>query len=219
MGNKINIAELLKGCPRGMKLYSELFGEVSLEMIENDIKPIVVKTAKGIQETFYPDGLYLDYDGAECLLWPSKIMRTWQNFKKPQEEPKFQVGDVVRRSDGTMGVVIDNAHEYVLTTAGKLEWEETYVVANDTEIDQWNEQLHKLHRHYSRSKRKIVHWMLPFDRVLVRDFDEDQWQIELFQAYTVHGSCYVCLANSFYQCIPYEGNEHLLDTTDKPKEE
>lgn len=33
MENKINIAELLKGCPKGMELYSPIFGTVYFEVI------------------------------------------------------------------------------------------------------------------------------------------------------------------------------------------
>lgn len=49
-------------------------------------------------------------------------------------------------------------------------------------------------------------------RVLVRDTDTDAWKGAFYshykskKFYTIGGSYY-------YQCIPYEGNEHLLDTT------
>lgn len=33
MGNKINIAEILKDCPKGTKLYSPIYGEVELSQI------------------------------------------------------------------------------------------------------------------------------------------------------------------------------------------
>lgn len=55
----------------------------------------------------------------------------------------------------------------------------------------------------------------PFERVLVRDDDDESWEICLF------GHCdesefyqYKCINGCVYaQCIPYEGNEHLLGTT------
>ena len=54
----------------------------------------------------------------------------------------------------------------------------------------------------------------PFDKVLVRDNNTDVWQIELFEsdktAFLEYG--YACLTTSWRQCIPYEGNEHLLGT-------
>lgn len=55
----------------------------------------------------------------------------------------------------------------------------------------------------------------PFDRVLVRDIDTDKWHIDLFQKDGGPEHChrFECLAENWKQCIPYEGNKHLLGTT------
>lgn len=54
----------------------------------------------------------------------------------------------------------------------------------------------------------------PFDKVLVRNFDQDEWNISLFNRAGKDGKdpLYICL-NGFEwnQCIPYEGNEYLLN--------
>lgn len=57
----------------------------------------------------------------------------------------------------------------------------------------------------------------PFDKVLVRYDNQHEWQIDFFSHY-VHGvECpYKCLTRDFNQCIPYNGNEHLIDTTNEP---
>ena len=64
-----------------------------------------------------------------------------------------------------------------------------------------------------------THEFKPFDKVLVRDKDDEEWQIELF------GVCittvdeyplYKCFIQDWRQCIPYEGNESLLGTTGEP---
>lgn len=58
----------------------------------------------------------------------------------------------------------------------------------------------------------------PFDKVLVRYDDQHVWQIDFFSHYVRGVECpYKCLTRDFNQCIPYEGNEHLLETTDKPE--
>lgn len=50
----------------------------------------------------------------------------------------------------------------------------------------------------------------PFDKVLVRNDKEDQWSANIF-SYQV-GDMYYCLGECYWRyCIPYEGNEHLLD--------
>lgn len=55
----------------------------------------------------------------------------------------------------------------------------------------------------------------PFDKVLVRDDDGQEWKINFFSHYD-EKVCYKyrCLKAFYKQCIPYEGNEHLLGTTD-----
>jgi hypothetical protein len=74
---KINIAELLKDCPKGMELYSPIFGKVYLDKIRPHLA-IVVTTDKeqgDFKEEFLYDGRY-GMNG-ECMLFPSKDKTTW----------------------------------------------------------------------------------------------------------------------------------------------
>lgn len=90
MENKINIAELLKDCPKGMELYSPIFGEVYLDKIRPHLA-IVVTTDKeqgNFKEEFLYDGRY-GMNG-ECMLFPSKGKTTWEGFQRP-----FKDGDIV----------------------------------------------------------------------------------------------------------------------------
>ena len=53
----------------------------------------------------------------------------------------------------------------------------------------------------------------PFDKVLARPSNGDIWECELFSSY--HLNCPIpfhCIGIWTEQCIPYEGNEHLLGT-------
>lgn len=62
----------------------------------------------------------------------------------------------------------------------------------------------------------------PFDKVLVRNSDNSPWSGDFFLCYIedVGVKCrHLCLTTACVQCIPYEGNEHLFGTTDKPSEE
>lgn len=53
----------------------------------------------------------------------------------------------------------------------------------------------------------------PFDKVLVRDDDFCNWDINLFSYINNSDEYkYKCLYSDWDQCIPYEGNEHLLGT-------
>lgn len=59
----------------------------------------------------------------------------------------------------------------------------------------------------------------PFDKVLVRDdYKDSKWSCDLFSHKNEDG-LYVCIGQIWEKCIPYEGNEHLLGTTDKIEEE
>lgn len=56
----------------------------------------------------------------------------------------------------------------------------------------------------------------PFDKVLVRDSDNCEWSCDFFCK--EEDNIYYCMTSYWNQCVPYEGNEYLLDTTDNPKE-
>lgn len=87
---KINIAELLKDCPKGMELYSPIFGKVYLDKIRPHLA-IVVTTDKeqgDFKEEFLYDGRY-GMNG-ECMLFPSKGKTTWEGFHRP-----FKDGDII----------------------------------------------------------------------------------------------------------------------------
>ena len=58
----------------------------------------------------------------------------------------------------------------------------------------------------------------PFDRVLVRDLEENKWDLSFYGYEGDCGEFYACNGSYWCQCIPYDGNEHLLGTTDSPEE-
>lgn len=91
---KINIAELLKDCPKGTKLYSPLVGECTLEYTHGELKKILISTSDGTTLTFNNNGTYFQIGNSECLLFPSKDQRDWSKFQRP-----FKDGDVVTWED------------------------------------------------------------------------------------------------------------------------
>lgn len=60
----------------------------------------------------------------------------------------------------------------------------------------------------------------PFDKVLVRDDIDEKWILSIFGCYEDEDKDfpYVCLNGRYGYCIPYEGNEYLLNTTKSPKD-
>jgi hypothetical protein len=149
----MNIAEILKNCPKGLKLYSSIHGEVELVCVNeySDRYPIYCKAKNGKDVTFTSDGrILLEYPDAECVLFPSKDQRDWSKFG-----------------------------------------------ATDQVTDQ---------------KQKTA--LYPFDKVLVRNNDDDEWVCDIF-SHIDELAFYYCVGTRWEQCIPYEGNEHLLGTTNK----
>ena len=88
MNEKLDLVEILKGCPRGMKLYSPFCGEVELDNVgEHCIDYPIVVNHNGNPLVFTCDGrLYKDFPDGECALFPSKDQRDWSKFKAPVEK-------------------------------------------------------------------------------------------------------------------------------------
>lgn len=91
----MNIAEILKYCPKGTKLYSTAFGEVKFLNITPSTKLILVQNIYDARLTFSSDGSYT-LDG-ECILFPSKDQRDWSKFRIPLKR-----GDIMMNADGTI---------------------------------------------------------------------------------------------------------------------
>ena len=88
MNENLDLVEILKDCPIGMKLYSPLCGEVVLNSVDEYCidYPIEVNCDIG-QLTFTRDGrLYDELPDSECVLFPSKDQRDWSKFKVSVEK-------------------------------------------------------------------------------------------------------------------------------------
>ena len=88
----MNIAELLKICPKGTKLYSPVCGWVELEKVIKDkngeVSPLSHIVA--IYDHFGQHTIEFMFNGAmcqamdaECVLFPSKDNRDWSTFVPP----------------------------------------------------------------------------------------------------------------------------------------
>lgn len=56
----------------------------------------------------------------------------------------------------------------------------------------------------------------PFDKVLVRQSDKNDWRVAFYSHFNEEENLHVTAWLSWYQCIPYEGNEHLVGTSNNP---
>lgn len=231
MDNKINIAEILKDCPMGMKLYSPLLGNVELFSVsENDI-PIRVRISKGRTYDYYTftsEGhYYVGYYDAECLLFPSREMRDWRKF--------FKRGDVVHGKNDMYAIFEGWANDDYTkfnTTIGFYEFDASFDMVGVCDTDDFVKVSDEERVAFIANAEKYYNGKYnpdtlqvepvkpkfpfkPFDKVLVRDVDREKWRINLFSHFEYADSyCkYYCIGGFYLQCIPYKGNEHLLDTT------
>lgn len=90
MEAKINIAEILKDKPEGTKLWTDMFGSVTLYVVTDACDAFQVKH-HNIEPWFDKDGK-LYKEGALCI-YPSKSMRDWEKFA-------WKKGDVLVNSRG-----------------------------------------------------------------------------------------------------------------------
>lgn len=229
MNNNINIEEILRNCPKGMKLYSSIFGVSEFNRIDNAVTyPIVIRDENNCTQNFTCDGRHIaGITTAESVLFPSSEMRDWTKF--------FKRGDIVIKNGGGMAAVFDgwanDTYTEFNTTInlycdGNTGEEEvcTTLLFRKATVEERKQLIKKAERilngKYNPDTLQVEPVkpkcpFKPFDKVLVRDNDEGEWYANYFSHYKENNDCpYVCIDNSYIYCIPYEGNEHLLGTSE-----
>ncbi len=98
MKEKINIAEILKDKPKGIRLYSPIFGDCSFQCIQNETDDICVKKHNNGMEIFSSKGLYNIL--GECLLFPYRNMRDWSKFL-------WKKGDILVSNDSDSHIIFE----------------------------------------------------------------------------------------------------------------
>lgn len=88
METKINIADILKDKPVGLKFYSNTFGYISFNGVHKD--KVYFFSEDTNAHSVKPNGKM--YDGGECIIFPSKEMRDWEKFS-------WKKGDVLVSKD------------------------------------------------------------------------------------------------------------------------
>lgn len=89
MEEKINIAKILKNKPEGTKLWTDMFGSVTLYVVTNACDAFQVKHHN--KEPWFDEDGKLYKEGVLCI-YPSKSMRDWAKFS-------WKKGDVLVSKD------------------------------------------------------------------------------------------------------------------------
>ena len=229
MENNTNIADILRDCPTGTKLYSPVFGNVTLAYVDvADRFPIGVKFDRDRMAGFLPDGRYVDVADAECQLFPSATMRDWDKF--------FKRGDVVCNADSHTYAVFRGWEDdqyltfnagYVWVNDGSNKFDRNVVFPTnaffrcpalaDTVIK-------KIEEHYGGEinpgtlniEIPAMPRLKPFDKVLV--WVDGHWTADIY-SHKNSNKENVCIGGTYDRCIPYESNERQLGTSDPYTEE
>lgn len=126
----------------------------------------------------------------------------WNEDTKTLEnliQPKFKVDDKIKLKGGDEFGIITQVADFF------------YTIKNKNHTHYW--PIKKQDDWELVSNKFDITTLNPFDKVLVRDFDNTPWEIEFFSR-LLDGNHFKCFELSYVQCIPYEGNEHLLGKTD-----
>lgn len=159
----------------------------------------------------------------------------------------FKDGDVLSSEDGNCIFILNTRGEYLtslyasLDIDGDLDMEdglcawgnhiEKYRFATESERQKLVDALKaskepkaKIYlKRFFGIEEKPKYEFKPFDKVLVRDEDDKEWHISLFAREIVDYSDglsykYECSNGTLWDCcIPFEGNECLLETAENPE--
>lgn len=236
MNNRINIAKILKNCPKGTWLYSLMYREVKLSRVEDDglNYPIVVETKMGDFRSFTKDGRFnISYPEAECLLFPSSEMRDWSKLL-------WKKGDVLVSKDGKKECIFDKfvndsyfsflgRHYLNCSDKSNIDYEDSGVyLTEDFSLEVEDAAKCYINTIQERLGGKLNPESLeiesvkpkcefkPFDKVLVRDDLSLNWRANLMSYYIENAEHpYVCIGGAYRYCIPYnEQTAHLIGTSD-----
>lgn len=97
MDAKINISKILKDKPEGTKLWTDMFGSVTLYVVTDACDAFQVKHHN--KEPWFDKDGKLYKEGVLCI-YPSKSMRDWSKFA-------WKPGDVLVNKDGDVHIIFD----------------------------------------------------------------------------------------------------------------
>ena len=235
---KINVAELLKDCPKGMELDCVLYENVTFDIVQDgNAFPIKLDTPEG-RTSLSKYGCSSLNPQCKCVIFP-KGKTSWEGFHRP-----FKDGDILTNDRGSICIykgpmyynknLIDFYCGYRITDSAFLlkhfgdkhfgdinechfateeEKAKLFQIIKDNGY-KWNAETRTLEK-LVPNKFDITA-LIPFEsRVLVRNDEYDKWLPVVWGFYDKDEEWpYNCSGFYYAQCIPYEENKHLLGKTD-----
>ena len=224
----MNIAEILRHKPKGTKLYTPIWGQVTFDHIGDDETIYVLFNTYDERVLFYNDGKY-STEG-ECMLFPSKEMRDWSKFA-------WERGDILK-SDGNMFCFFDKFSDdfYTCFEAKYMKYnraDEVFITPEVTEesVEDWYEKASPEEaREYIKEVEETFNGKFdmenleivpnkptepkfePYEKVVAR-YNRGAWRPEIF-GYADDKS-YYCIGGWYSEILPYNKDTAKLIGTCK----
>ena len=223
----MNIAEILRHKPKGTKLYTPIWGQVTFDHIGDDETIYVLFNTYDERVLFYNDGKY-STEG-ECMLFPSKEMHDWTKFS-------WKKGDVLVSNDGKKEIIFDS-----FTTSNYTCFKgRHYLDCSDENNQKYKEEISIFTHLYNLEDKDAAQCYIntieeklngklnmktleivpnkstepkfkPFDKVVAR-CDGESWRAEIFSHADYKSYC--CIGGWYDEVLPYnEETTKLIGTT------
>lgn len=129
MEEKFNVAAILKDKPEGTKLWTDMFGSVTLYVVTDACDAFQVKHHN--KEPWFDKDGKLYKEGVLCI-YPSKSMRDWSKFA-------WKPGDVLVNKDGNVHIIFDGFEDdtYKKFHGKNYLWEEGGSIVNFEEDEDY----------------------------------------------------------------------------------
>lgn len=226
----INIAEILKEKPKGTMLWSPIFGKVSFSRFTKSIlgEPLIAIGTDSHFWCFTKEGKFESENQAqaEMTIFPSKKMKDWSKFAWKEGDILVNVTDKFFPKIVVFKKFVDENYSFFESTCGltvetklaKYSIQSTLSyckMKNEDDIRIAKEKIDELLKE-EKAANSPDHTFQPFDKVLVRDDEQDYWKPNLFGFKEDDGAFpYITVSGCYAQCIPYnEKTKHLLRTTE-----
>lgn len=181
---------------------------------KSDIKTCLnCKTFKDMHQNcpYSPIWRYKDLNEAKSHLRDETDCQFWNEIPKTKTlekliVPKFKVGDRIKNSDNCRSSIVVEIKDdcFIIKTLDGLHNSYLTDKLPFSKQDGWE----------LISDKFNINTLKPFDKVLVRGDVGQRWIIDFFGFMDNKKGCpFVCVGHYVIQCVPYNGNEHLLGKT------
>ena len=232
---RINVAEILRNCQAGMILDCVCFENVVFDRVDDKNRIRCFVGSQRDEVSFNEYGCLNGSPSAKCVIFPKDTI-TWVGFIPPR---KYEDGDVVFTALGNIAIISNKVSEGIVNTycvafehgtftigdmcvrpirlATEEEKQELFTVIKNKGY-KWNSETKTLEKLIV--PKFDINTLVPFgSRVLVRHNNDNKWCGSFFSHIDkdFHSHCFkfvTTAGKSYPKMIPYEGNEHLLGTTD-----